>query len=60
MGELRVDELVLAVWKAKVENMPYRLDWSMATGVQMLTLASRKVMRFLFGRELPPKEVLRT
>jgi len=60
MGELKVDELVLAVWRARVEDKPYRLDWSMATGVQTLTLANRKRTSFLFGRELPAKEVLRT
>jgi len=54
-----VDGLVLAVWRARVEDKPYHLDWSMATGVQTLTV-NRKKQRFLFGRELPAKEVLRT
>jgi hypothetical protein len=58
MGE--VDELVLAVLKAKVESMPYRLEWSMATGVQTMMFANGGRLRFLFGRELPAKEVLRT
>jgi hypothetical protein len=58
MGESS-DELVQAVRMARMVGMPYRLDWSMATGVQTLTLANRKRMCFLFGRELPAKEVLR-
>ena len=58
MGELKlVDELVLAVLKAKVEGVPYRLDWSMETGVQTLVTPNgfRKWRKqsFLFGRELP-------
>jgi hypothetical protein len=59
MGESS-DELVQAVRMARMVGMPYRLDWSMATGVQTLTLANRKKTSFLFGRELPAKEVLRT
>ena len=58
MGE-SCDDLVLAVWRARVEDKPYRLDWSMATGVQTRTV-DRKRRCFLFGVELPAKEVLRT
>ena len=54
------DELVEAVKMARMVGMSYRLDWSMETGVQTLTLANRKRTSFLFGRELPAREVLRT
>ena len=54
------DELVEAVKMARMVGMPYRLDWSTATGVQTLTLANRRKTSFLFGRELPAREVLRT
>lgn len=58
------DELVLAVLKAKVEGVSYRLDWSMVTGVQTLFTPNGfkkwRKRRFLFGRELPDREVLRT
>ena len=63
------DDLVLAVWRARVEDKPYRLDWSMATGVQTLVTPDDlkpngfrkwRKQRFLFGNELPAKEVLRT
>jgi len=54
------DELVEAVKMARMVGMSYRLDWSMATGVQTLTLVNWKRTSFLFGRELPAREVLRT
>jgi len=58
------DDLVLAVRKARVENMPYRLDWSMDTGVQTLETPTGekkwKKQSFLFGRKLPAREELRT
>lgn len=58
------DELVEAVRMARMVGMSYRLDWSMNTGVQTLVTPDGfkkwKKQSFLFGRELPAKEVLRT
>ena len=49
---------------ARMVGMDYRLDWSMDTGVQTLEtpIGEKKwrQQRFLFGREFPAKEVLRT
>lgn len=54
------DKLVEAVRMARMVGMSYRLDWSMDTCVQTLTLANGKRTSFLFGKELPAKEELRT
>ena len=58
------DELVQATGMARFLGVPFRLDFNMNTGVQTLIMPSGtkkwKKQCFLFGRELPAKEVLRT